>query len=281
MTGLGPPAVSRQQEGRTTGPGLRSHRPQTIRPAEQRAQLPIAGPCSTDLSEADPPRSVAVQFTCEVPVASTGRSHGSRGRRHPGRRWWLRWVGTLVLAVPSSDREEQRNSCHEQLDRSCARMCRVQEDHGDHENGQCEPAEPEDRNPVHRWCHGLLVPSAPSTDDRRQPQQKSDRDFDEQHDQAYAATLEPSLRASEGFPGRQSFPGKRGTRELGSKRMVTRSCVTSCTASRFTRPRPSRGRAEQSAGPPPALELQGERTRSYRAGHLQLRVARHALTVRR
>jgi hypothetical protein len=100
-------------------------------------------------------------------------------------------VGTLVLVVPSSDRENKRSSCNEQLDRSCERMRRAKEDHGDREHAQGEPAVPEDRNPVHGGCHGLPVRTAPSTDDGRQPQQKGDRDFDEQHDQAYAATCEP------------------------------------------------------------------------------------------
>lgn len=58
----------------------------------------------------------------------------------------------------------------------------------------------------------------------------------------------PSPRESEGFPGRQSFPGKRGIRELGSKGMVPRSYVTPGAAPRLTRPRPSRGRAEHPAG---------------------------------
>ncbi|MBB4710263.1 hypothetical protein [Streptomyces luteogriseus] len=44
-------------------------------------------------------------------------------------------MGTLVLVVPSDDREEQRNGCQEQLGRTCERMRRAQEDHGYHEDG--------------------------------------------------------------------------------------------------------------------------------------------------
>ena len=46
-------------------------------------------------------------------------------------------------------------------------------------------------DPVHCGCPALLLWAAPSAEAQRQPQQDGDRDFDEQHDQADAATLEP------------------------------------------------------------------------------------------
>lgn len=71
----------------------------------------------------------------------------------------------------------------------------------------------------------------------------------------------PSPRTFEGFPARSSFYGKRGARIFRSKCMVTRWNVTSCTALRFTRPRPTRGRTERSVEPL-ASGPQSERTHS-------------------
>ena len=143
-----------------------------------------------------------------------------RNTRHPGPPWWRSRLSTLVRAAPDSDREKQCNGRHKQLDRSCERMPREQEHHGDHEHTQSEPAEPEDRNPVHRRRHALPVRTAPSTKDRCQPEQKGDRDLDEQNDQTDAPPANPSPPEPEDFPARKPSPGNRGTREPGSKRMT-------------------------------------------------------------